>query len=190
MATAEEDDEFGDEIDWSAVPLPSASASSGAAPRRDDAAFVGGRTASVGGGGVGGGGGGGRHWTSSSGSFPAREYDGSGANRTRTSTGSTGVAPSSSRGDVDALRRQIQDLQSALSRKDDRIFELEASSAASAAEATHRAKRAESEATSRISRAEEEARRTREEAEKYRGCWMRARRRAGEPEGRGGAAAG
>lgn len=85
---------------------------------------------------------------------------------------------------------QIQELQSQLQSKDEQIFELEATAAASSAESKHAARKAEADAEARVHRAEEELRRSRLEAEKYKGSWMRQRKRVAELEAAAGGGAG
>lgn len=80
--------------------------------------------------------------------------------------------------------RQVEELRRQLSERDARIFDLEAASLATEAEADHRARRAEEEAARRVRSAEEELRRTRTEVERCRGGWVRQTKRAAELERR------
>ncbi|KAL7536282.1 hypothetical protein ACHAXR_007042 [Thalassiosira sp. AJA248-18] len=190
-----DDDEFSDEIDWSSVPLNSISASM-AVPRAPTTANNNRGTMAASVTTAGGGGGSRQYHSSSSGNaidataayrsgYPPQTS--SGQNRSRMSTGSMGVYanPPSANNVDDSLRRQIQDLQNQLQNKDDQIFELEATAATSAAESTHRTKQAETNAQKRIHLVEEELRRMRMEAEKYKGSWIRQKKRVVELEQQG-----
>ena len=61
--------------------------------------------------------------------------------------------------------------------KDDQIFELEATAAASKAESSHLTKKAEAAAQNRVHLVEEELRRSRTEAQKFKNNWLKQRKR-------------
>ncbi len=77
---------------------------------------------------------------------------------------------------------KIQYLQNQLDVKNDQIFELEATSATYRAESIHQTQQAERLAQKRVHLVEEELRRTRMEAEKYKGSWIRQKKRVAELE--------
>ncbi|KAL9185185.1 hypothetical protein ACHAXT_002962 [Thalassiosira profunda] len=180
---AMQDDEFGDEIDWSAVQLPSVSApgSAGNATNGPPPSTTGGPPLA-------------RH--SWGGGAPApSQHQSAAIPQQGHNTGSYGqnfavagaAAPvhnnfAPSNNDMDALRRQIASLQNQLQSKDDQIFELEATAAASAAESAHRTQRAESEAREKVRLAQEEARRAMAEADRNRGGMIRYKKKAAELE--------
>ena len=96
---------------------------------------------------------------------------------------------------IEALRSQIFLLQNQLHSKDETITDLQNTAASSQYESSHRIKAAEEEAKRKIHLVQEELRRVKMEADKYKGGWVRSKKRVTELEhnnsaGIGGAAAG
>ncbi|KAL3823889.1 hypothetical protein ACHAXA_005471 [Cyclostephanos tholiformis] len=112
--------------------------------------------------------------------IPLNSISSSMAVPTTIATTSGGTTPSSSTTaaiasdvDVDALRRQVEELRRKLESSEDRLLELEADACASRIESSRRAELVKRAASERVRLVEEELRRTRHEAERYRSGWMR-----------------
>ncbi|KAL3796985.1 hypothetical protein HJC23_000738 [Cyclotella cryptica] len=157
------DDEFEDDnIDWTAVDLPSASGSIVGRQQQ----MRGGLENNV---------------------HNARNHAGNNS----TGSGSTAAISATNRAQTttphseenqDSLRLQIKLLQDQLEAKDDQIFELEATAATSAVESSALVQRAEEDARHRIHLIEEELRRVKREADQYKGQWVRVKKRVVELE--------
>eukprot|EP00984_Skeletonema_dohrnii_P018418 scaffold8597_cov174-Skeletonema_dohrnii-CCMP3373.AAC.1 len=88
--------------------------------------------------------------------------------------------------DMEALRTQILHLQNALRSKDETITDLQSDAQISQLESSHRIKTAEEEAARKIHLVQEELRRVKMEADKYKGSWVRSKKRVTELEHNGG----
>ncbi|KAK1740606.1 hypothetical protein QTG54_008701 [Skeletonema marinoi] len=88
--------------------------------------------------------------------------------------------------DMEALRTQILHLQNAIRSKDETITDLQSDAQISQIESSHRIKTAEEEATRKIHLVQEELRRVKMEADKYKGSWVRSKKRVTELEHNGG----
>ena len=88
----------------------------------------------------------------------------------------------SSTNDMEALRNQIQHLQNELLSKDEKINDLQNTAATTQIESSHRIKAAEEEAQRKIHLVQEELRRVKMEADKYKGSWVRSKKRVTELE--------
>ena len=84
--------------------------------------------------------------------------------------------------DIEALRSQILQLQKELHSKDEKITDIESSHSSFQMESSHRIKNAEEEAERKIHCMQEELRRVKVEADKYKGSWIRSKKRVAELE--------
>eukprot|EP00986_Skeletonema_menzelii_P012426 scaffold6846_cov164-Skeletonema_menzelii.AAC.7 len=93
------------------------------------------------------------------------------------------AAPAStSADDMEALRNQILRLQNELLSKDETINDLQNTAVSTQLESSHRIKAAEEEAQRKIHLVQEELRRVKMEADKYKGSWVRSKKRVTELE--------
>jgi hypothetical protein len=88
--------------------------------------------------------------------------------------------------DIESLRSQIIHLQNQLDSKDEMINDLQNTAASSQLESSHRIKTAEEEAKRKIHLVQEELRRVKIEADKYKGGWLRSKKRVTELESNSG----
>jgi hypothetical protein len=90
--------------------------------------------------------------------------------------------------DIETLRRQIIHLQNQLHSKDETITDLQNTAASYQLESFHRIKTAEEEAKRKTHLVQEELRRVKMEADKYKGGWLRSKKRVAELEQNSGMA--